>query len=307
MANFLNRWWGAIGTKKPPRPAGPDLVDTLYQMLLHRAPDESGRTHFNTALAEGRASAGDIVEALLKSEEFFEKRGAFAERYYPARQNAFFAEVSQFGETSQLMRAMMDMACTNKVLVDVGVMGRTGSNSYDLLRWFGWRGLLIEANSGLIGKIAEEFGDLNYSIVNVAVSDHSGSTTLHIGSSDGVSSLTEDHARMFGPTKGVITVQMETLPAILERENIPLQFDLLSIDIEGEDVKVLNHMLSTSPYRPNWIIFEAGHIDAYRPGMLSLIAQFDSEYELVGKTQANLIFRNRSLRAILRERSVTQE
>ncbi len=93
---------------------------------------------------------------------------------------------------------------------------------------------------------------------------------------------------------------METLPTILDREDIPLRFDLLSIDIEGEDIKVLNQLIGSSPYRPNWIIFESGQVDSYRPGVLPLVAQFDAEYELVGKTESNLIFRNRSLRAILR-------
>lgn len=276
-------------------------MDIFYRKLLLRAPDPASHAQFSAALSENRLSVEDFLHTVLTSDEFFEKRPDFAKRYFPDRQNVFFTDSSQFGETSLLIRAMMDMVCTNRVVVDVGVMGRAGSNSYDLLRWFGWRGLLIEANSHLIDAITDDFGDLDYRIVNVAVSDHAGSATLHIGANDGVSSLNEGHAQMFGPTRGSITVPMETLPTILEREDIPVRFDLLSIDIEGEDIKVINHLIGTSPYRPNWIIFESGPVDAYRPGRLPLIAQFDAEYELVGKTQANLIFRNRSLCARLEQ------
>lgn len=277
------------------------LVDILYRKLLLRAPDPTGHAHFAAALSDGRASVSDVLDAILHSPEFYARRADIARQYYPQEKNGFFADMSQFGEVSLLIRAMMDTACSNKILVDVGVMGRTGSNSYDLLRWFGWRGLLVEANSKLIDNIREEFGALDYRIVNVAVSDRAGSATLHIGSSDGVSSLNENHSRMFGPTRGSLAVDMETLPTILERENIPLYFDLLSIDIEGEDIKVLNHLIGSSPYRPNWIIFEAGEVGAYRPGLLPLIAQFDDEYEMVVRTQANLIFRNRSLPTPVRE------
>ena len=275
------------------------LVDTLYRKLLLRAPDPSGLETYTALLREGGATVADVLDALMTSPEFFANRAELAQHYYPHQRDGFFADISQFGEVSTLLRAMIDMSCTNKILVDVGVMGRSGSNSYDLLRWFGWQGLLVEANSGLIDSIKAQFGPLNYRIVNSAVSDHAGTATLHIGSSDGVSSLNEGHSRMFGATRGSITVQLETLPAILEREQIPLHFDLLSIDIEGEDMKVLNHLIASSPYRPNWIIVEAGDVGDYRAGSLPLLAAFDEDYEAAGQTQANLIFRRRGLAAAL--------
>lgn len=301
LAGLWKRCLHAIRASRRGHRDAAQLVDILFRKLLLRAPDPSGHAHFTNALSAGRASVADVLDAILTSPEFFEKRADIARLYHPGASNGFFADVSQFGEIPLLIRAMMDTAATNKVLVDVGVMGRAGSNSYDLLRWFGWKGLLVEANSGLIDTIRDQFGPLDYRIVNKAVSDMAGTATLHIGSSDGVSSLNENHSRMFGPTKGSITVAMETLPTILERENIPLRFDLLSIDIEGEDVKVLNHLIGTSAYRPNWIIFEAGDVGDYRPGLLPLIAQVDEEYDMVARTQANLIFRHRSLPNILRE------
>ena len=275
------------------------LVDTLYRKLLLRAPDPSGLETYTTLLREGGATVADVLDALMTSPEFFANRAELAQRYYPHQRDGFFADISQFGEVSTLLRAMIDMSCTNKILVDVGVMDRSGSNSYDLLRWFGWQGLLVEANSGLIDSIKAQFGPLKYRIVDSAVSDHNGSATFHIGSMNGVSSLNEQHSRKFGATRGSITVKVETLPAILEREQIPLHFDLLSIDIEGEDMKVLNHLIASSPYRPNWIIVEAGNVGNYRAGSLPLIATFDEDYEAVGQTHANLIFRRRGLLAAL--------
>ncbi|MHA6767184.1 FkbM family methyltransferase [Sphingobium ummariense] len=270
------------------------IVNTLYKRIFLREPDPVGFAHFTESLTSGSMTFDEVLNTLFSSEEFYHKRGAIMHHYHPGRQDAFFNEMSQFGEVSTLLRAMISTVCTNRIIVDVGVLGVEGSNSYDLMRWFGWRGLLVEANPALIDSIKEQFGPLDYKIVNVAVSDYEGTATLHIGTTDSVSSLSESHTQNFGPSAGKTEVRVETLPAILEREHIPHDFDLLSIDIEGEDVKVLNHMISSSSYRPNWIIFESGFVAEYRPGLLRLIPEFDAEYELVGKTEANLIFRYRS-------------
>ncbi|WP_143075054.1 FkbM family methyltransferase [Sphingobium sp. AP50] len=295
MEKAVRRIGRAIRSFRYNRNLIPDLVDALYRTLLLRTPDPVGRAQHINALTKGRLSIGDAFNSILGSEEFFHKRGRLLTHHHPERHDQFFMDMSQFGEIPTLVRAMMDMVCTNRIVVDVGVLGVHDSNSYDLMRWFGWRGLLIEANDRLIDRIRHEFGPLNYKIVNVAVSNHEGEATLHIGTNNGVSSLTQAHSAKFGPTAGQISVKVEPLPAILAREDIPLRFDLLSIDIEGEDIKVLNHLITTSPYRPNWIIVEAGLETPYSPGILPLVPAFDAEYECVGATIANLIFRNRSL------------
>jgi FkbM family methyltransferase len=269
------------------------VVSALYRSLLLRDPDPEGLAMHSAALVNGHP-VEDLARTFLQSEEFYSRRGAMAVHYWADRPNGFFGDLSQNGEVSELIRAMMDATCENRILVDVGVRGWDDSNSHDLLRWLGWRGLLIEANAALNDQIRKDFGPVDYKLVNIAVSDYSGTATFHIGSTDGVSSLTEAHARQFGPTAGTVEVAVERLHVILQREEIPQRFGLLSIDIEGEDIKVLNDLIVHSAYRPNWIIFESAIAGEYRPGALPLDPRFDQDYIWAGKTAHNQIFRLRA-------------
>lgn len=289
---FLRR---VLRRLRPNRRRAEALVTAFYRTLLMREPDAEGLASFSSRLAQRAMTVEQVLEELLRGDERFRRRGELAVHYHGGNRDAFFAEQSQFGEVSELLRAMVKTAAVTPLVVDVGVRRREHSNSYDLLRWFGWRGLLIEANAALNDRIKAEFGPLDYRLINFAVSDYSGTATFHIGSNDAMSSLNEASARTLGPTVGSVTVQVERLPEILRREGVPERFGLLSIDIEGEDIKVLNDLIVNSPYRPDWILFESGIPGDYVPGMLPLHARFDTEYVWAGKTYVNLLFRHRAL------------
>lgn len=49
------------------------------------------------------------------------------------------------------------------------------------------------------------------------------------------------------------------LAPLLRKHNVPEQFSLLSIDMAGEDVQVLNDLIATSVYRPKWVLIEASY------------------------------------------------
>ena len=52
-------------------------------------------------------------------------------------------------------------------------------------------------------------------------------------------------------TRGTVEVEVRRLHDILDEHDIPLVFDLLSLDIEGEDFKVLNDLIANSPIGPS--------------------------------------------------------
>lgn len=272
------------------------IITALYRSLLLRDPDEAGLAAQSNALRNSLNTAAieSIIDGFVQSEEFYQRRGLFVLRHMGHRPDAFLADLTQNGEMFKLFGAMIDATCAQRIVVEVGVHELIGSNSHDLMRWFGWHGLLIEANSSLNAQIHREFGALHYKLVNVAVSNFSGSAELHLGITDGVTSLNATHAERFGPTRGSVTVQVERLQTILQREGIPHRFGLLSIDIEGEDITVLNDLIGQSHYRPDWIIFETGQIERYRPGALPLVPEFDREYAWAAATKQNQIFRLRA-------------
>src|SRR5436190_13250191 len=94
---------------------------------------------------------------------------------------------SQFGEFPLFLRVARPKH--RGVIVDVGVLGKEGSNSYDLLSQLEWRGVLIEANPNVWDQIERDFSGLNSNLVRAAVSDVEGPVEFHSGVVDGVSSI----------------------------------------------------------------------------------------------------------------------
>jgi FkbM family methyltransferase len=268
-----------------------ELITALYEMLLLRSPDAQGFSDKFIALSSGRQSIAETIRAMLYSAEFSRIYPIFIGHYLG--QTRFTNDVSQFGEIELLIKHMINRAATHRIVVDVGARGKHGSNSYDLLRVFGWRGLLIEANPALIDDLQRDFADLDVRIVNCAVSDYSGDGVLHIGVNDDVSSLQENIALGWGPIRGGVAVPVRRLSEILQEHMIPLDFDLLSLDIEGEDVAVFNELVG-SGYRPRWVIIEVSYSSATLDATRTLRdAPFSSlvwdHYTLVAQTEPNLI------------------
>jgi len=180
------------------------------------------------------------------------------------------------------------------IIVDVGALGKDGSNSYDLLSQLEWRGVLVEANPNLWEEIKREFAGLNFHLVRCAVSDTEGMVELHLGVADGVSSLMRETAEAWGPSRGKVEVEARRLGAILVEQKVPLTFDLLSLDIEGMDMPVLNDLIANTNYRPRWIFLEASY--DFRTKSLSeleLLPSVEEQYEIVGQTVPNLLLAHR--------------
>ena len=269
-----------------------NLIEALYRTLLLREPESQGLDenlgHYIKHFAEGGAASIPIM-AFLSSDEFIQNFPRFQDHYLKSGGNKFTLDQSQHGEIDLLVRLMINAAAKHRIVVDVGANGRARSNSYDLLKFCRWKGILIEANPALISAIEQEFGEFDVQIINSAVSDYTGDGILHIGSNDDVSSLTEENARNWGETKGSIPITVRLLSDILNIYNIPADFDLLSIDAEGEDIKIFNEILLNG-FRPRWVIIEASF--EFSTKSLSDLPFCDLArqlYRIAGQTKANLI------------------
>ena len=256
-----------------------DFVAVLYRSFFGRELDPSAQDKIDR-LRSGQANAEDIIAEILQSEEF--RTAKPDER--------LFRDQTQYGELQQLIGRWMVGAVRYPWVVDVGARGKERSNSWDLLRTFGWTGLLIEANSNLIPSIQADFAGLKCEILNCAVSDYEGEATFYLGANDDVSSLDSNASSGWGPLTGEMRVLVRRLPALLKERGVPEQFGLLSIDIEGEDIKVLNDLVTTSAYRPRWVLIEASY-DFQTKAMrdLPFDASVLSAYRLVDQTASNLL------------------
>ena len=273
------------------------LIDAAYRLVLFRPADSVGLKEWQAKLQSGDSSIFNCLEALLRSEEFCDKIPRFLQHYTKPKLLRFI-DNSQNAEVSLLLRDIINVSEHSKIAVDVGAKGRIGSNTYDLLRYFGWRGILVEANPRLIPNIEREFSGCDFDLVNVAVSDKPGKAKLHLGINDGISSIHREWTARWGEIHDSVEVNVETLPSILARFGVPKLFGLLSIDAEGEDLNLLEDALSAG-YRPKWIIFEAENapnIESLHNLPLSTLAK--GSYDIVGRTTANLIVRLRQTNEI---------
>ena len=245
-----------------------ELVRLAYELVLLRPPDPPGASAAAENLVSGKSDMRALFDALLRSDEFAAAQGRFLHHYVAPNLRRLLIDHTQNGEFKYILEFLMAQGHTNQVIVDVGARGRERSNSYDLMRHFGWRGLLIEANPLLHAAIRDAFAGTRFELENAAVSDYEGSADFFFGINDDVSSLNQTATAGWGEVRGKTSVSVHRLATLLDKHRIPVDFDILSLDIEGEDVRALNMLVAESNYRPRLIVIEIGD----RPDMTDLTA-----------------------------------
>jgi FkbM family methyltransferase len=268
------------------------LIRQTYRTVLAREPEPSTLETWTVLLNSRQKDFPQFLASLLESEEFAAHASELIANGSSAKEMALIHDHSQYGEVRLLMKAMINAAAKYKIVIDVGANSIVGSNSFDLLRYFGWRGLLIEPNAELAAEINSRFAGLDYQLLATAVSDYEGRATLHLGVSSAISSLNRDSVKHWGATRGEVEVSVRRLPPILEAHGIPRDFDLLSLDAEGEDARIFND-LHASGYRPRWVI-----IEAYEASTVTSLAELPlkpevvESYAIVAQTYANLVLKS---------------
>jgi FkbM family methyltransferase len=258
-----------------------ELITALYQSLLGRKPDKGG---FDAHVANcGQFPLENVIEGFLGSQEFMD-------RFSLLKSERLLNDSSQFGEVELLLKYWVNAQAAHRFVVDIGARGRARSNSYDLLRYFGWKGLLVEANPHLIPGIKRDFEGLDVEVLHCAVSLEEKEVDLYLGVNEDISSLDPVMTASWGEVSGKIKVPAKRLANLLEEKGIPEDFDLLSLDIEGLDVTVFNDLVLHSRFRPNWVVIEVSRdwvgADLESLGFHPVISGL---YKIQGQTQANLI------------------
>ncbi len=260
------------------------VIEALYRATFNRAPDKGGFATHVARLDSDPSTLLSIAQDMFNCEE----------HKILSESSTGLADHSQFREFPLLLRHLVSDGSIEKLIIDVGARGKDRSNSFDLLSQFGWKGVLIEANPKLYHEIASDFHGTDFTLVECAVGPSEGVMPFYIGSNDDVSSLLKDAAVSWGELRGQVEVEVQRLPKILQRLKIPQSFDVLSLDIEGVDVSVLNDLIDSSHYRPKYIIIEASY--NFQTKQLSDVGcstNVQASYEIVAHTEANLILKLR--------------
>jgi FkbM family methyltransferase len=138
--------------------------------------------------------------------------------------------------------------------VDVGCHHpKRGSNTYRLYRK-GWRGILVdmEDDKVLAAKLARP-GDI---AIKAAVSDKVERVTIYSSSAFSTNATISEEVyregRDYKPTTSINTTRLDK---ILRENNCPKKIDIMSIDVEGNDFKVLKSF-SFDEFQPQVICVE---------------------------------------------------
>jgi FkbM family methyltransferase len=146
--------------------------------------------------------------------------------------------------------------CSRGFYIDVGAAHPLFENDTKALYDRGWRGINIEPNAAFYRELAAQRpGDRN---VNAVVSDTPGPITYHEVVGTGLSTCDADAAGR-AAAKGFevvcYPVTAVTLRALLE-EASPAAIDLLKVDVEGFELRVLSSN-DWNRFRPKVIVAEA--------------------------------------------------
>lgn len=163
-------------------------------------------------------------------------------------------DTSQHGEKEIIYNFFKDNIPKYKIVVDVGAYGKDMSNSWPLLA-DGWSGLLIEANPDRCKIIKKEFTGLNYKLFNNGVGPVAGTLPFYLHSVPGHNSFLKDWYPQTLTNK-IKNVAVKTLSSFLIDNDIPLDFDFLTIDTEGLDRAIMEDLFLNSSFRPSLIVTE---------------------------------------------------
>jgi FkbM family methyltransferase len=135
--------------------------------------------------------------------------------------------------------------CKEKIFVDVGAYdGITHSNTYRLYRTENWFGIYCEPNPYSVKKLISNcVRKTRYALNECAVGEYNGYITLY---------LNEEYSSVNESSKNSIIVPIKTLDDILSET---IKYNLLSIDVEGYEDKVLQKY-DISKHNPEICIIE---------------------------------------------------
>lgn len=176
---------------------------------------------------------------------------------------------SQFGEDGMIRHALGVLPSTGRWCVELGAWnGKFCSNTHRLMSEEGWSGVFIEADADKFQELQETYaGNPRAECVHALV-DFTG----------------------------------RDLDSVLARTGIPREFDVLSLDVDGNDIHLWESLsgyqptlvvIEFNPTIPNDILFvQPADMAVHQGSSLAAIVELASAkgYELVATTEVNAFF-----------------
>lgn len=155
---------------------------------------------------------------------------------------------------------MRESPRTQGFYVDIGCHGpKRGNNTYWLYER-GWSGILVDVEDEKV--MSCKFARPRDTAVKIAVTDYEGQVTVYADKAfSTTATIIGPSGRHAGKNSYSRDVPATTLSKLLTVLGAPLKFELLSIDTEGSDLKVLRG-LDFTIYQPTYICVEEFYKDS---------------------------------------------
>lgn len=194
------------------------------------------------------------------------------------------SETCQIADLDKIYIEYFGKYTNNKTFVEVGAYDGESVSNTSCLADSGWRGIYIEPIHSNYIKCLERHKNNNVIVSNVSIGLETGIQKIY--SNDILSSLDEEHADLgmnkfhYPEYHEEICYQLR-MDAFLRNYNVPRDFDLLVVDVEGREDQV----------------FYSFNFDEWKPKMLIVELVDNHEYFL---NNNNIIQRVSELRSFIR-------
>lgn len=204
---------------------------------------------------------------------------------------------AQSGEDRIADFVLGQLGIRRPLYLDLGAHHATWlSNTYLFYRQ-GARGVLVEANPALCRQI--ERRRPKDVCLNLAVAPEDGTVSLHVMDAATLSTTSAEEAEAYGRQGHDVVTSVEVpalSPASLLTRHLDRTPDLVSLDVEGIDLDIINSWPFRDHRPPVWIVetleYTRDHSERKMTGVIE--AMVSRGYEVYGDTHINTIFVDRS-------------
>lgn len=231
------------------------VVAELYRSLLMREPDQAGLRVYAEKLRSRSVGLGTVIRGMIRSEEFRRKLPELVYGSAVVHPDRFTNDASVSGEVELFLKLFVNHGARHRIVVDVGAEGVGCSNSYDLVRSFGWKGYLVQGEPSVAPILERDFAGCDVQVIRCFVGNEERTKVveLHQKTSEGG-----------GPQVGVdgssgtgrVHVPVLRLGTLLMAHGVPRDFDLLCLTVEAP-AAVLAQVTSDDGFDPQWVIVSA--------------------------------------------------
>ena len=232
------------------------IIEIIYRRVFSK--------HYKTVVAISIDKSDDLLCSLLKSKKIPYYRGSLINvksrfldicKDYSDQKLVVRLTADNIFPDKHLINEMINYFFKNKkkgIYIDVGCYHPYNGSNTKLLYDRGWSGINIDLDFHTIDFF--NFVRKRDENVNIAISDNEGEKDLFFfHNRSAINSLSENRKKQ---AKEIRKIQTKTLNSVLENSKFKNEkINLLSIDVEGHEMEVLNS-LNLEKYIPEMVLIE---------------------------------------------------